>query len=85
MNCYNDWAEEFMDRAIDSVSGRIVEPKILTEENAWRKKRRYHWNPERSSSGSGYTFSFYWHNACTGEERNMTEEQFNNSNLQNPN
>jgi hypothetical protein len=25
-----------MDRAIDSVSGRIVEPKILTEENAWR-------------------------------------------------
>ena len=37
LNCYNDWAEDFMNRAIDSVSGRIVEPKILTEENAWRK------------------------------------------------
>ena len=36
LNCYNDWAEEFMDRAIDSVSGRLYEPIILTEENAWR-------------------------------------------------
>ena len=36
LNCYNDWAEEFMDRAINSVSGRINEPIILTEENAWR-------------------------------------------------
>ena len=26
MNCYNDWAEDFMNRAIDNVSGRIVEP-----------------------------------------------------------
>ena len=45
LNCYNDWAEEFMDRAIDSVSGRIVEPKILTEENAWRRVwNRLHWD-----------------------------------------
>ena len=36
LNCYNDWAEEFMDRAIDSISGRLHEPIILTEENAWR-------------------------------------------------
>ena len=43
MNCCNDWASDFMDRAIDSVSGRIVEPKILTEENAWQK----HYNSER--------------------------------------
>ena len=43
MNCYNDWANDFMDRAIDSISGRIVEPKILTEENAWRQV----WNPNR--------------------------------------
>ena len=44
MNCYNDWANDFMDRAIDQVSGRLVEPKILTEENAWRKSYRYSWN-----------------------------------------
>ena len=33
MNCYNDWASDFMDRAIDQVSGRITEPYILKEEN----------------------------------------------------
>ena len=37
LNCYNDWASDFMDRAIDQVSGRIVEPITLTEENAWQK------------------------------------------------
>ena len=45
LNCYNDWAEQFIERAIDSVSGRIVEPKILTEENAWRKQyNRARWD-----------------------------------------
>ena len=43
LNCYNDWADEFMERAINSVSGRITEPLILTEANAWRQV----WNPNR--------------------------------------
>jgi hypothetical protein len=41
MNCYNDWADDFMNRAIDSISGRLHEPITITEENAWRKTRRY--------------------------------------------
>ena len=85
MNCYNDWADQFMNRAIDQVSGRLHEPMTMSEENAWRKMRRYHWNPGHDNSGSGYTFTFYWHNACTGEDRSMSEEDFNNQNLQNPN
>jgi len=84
LNCYNDWADQFMDRAIENVSGRIIEPLTMSEENAWVKKRRYHWD-NSNGSASGYTFTFYWHNACTGENRDMTEEQFNNPNLQNPN
>jgi len=72
-----------MNRAIDQVSGRLHEPMTMSEENAWRKKRNYHWNAD--SSGSGYSFSYSWHNACTGEDRDMTEEDFNNSNLQSPN
>jgi hypothetical protein len=36
---------------------------------------------DRNSSGSGYTFTFHWHNACTGKI-GITEEEFNNSNLQ---
>ena len=43
LNCYDDWARDFMDRAIDQVSGRLHEPKTLTEENAWRQV----WNPNR--------------------------------------
>ena len=81
MNCYNDWADQFMERAIDQVSGRLHEPMTMSEENAWRKKRRYHWG----NSNGGYSFTYHWHNACTGEDRDMTEEQFNNPNLQNPN
>ena len=71
MNCYNDWAEDFMNRAIDSVSGRIVEPKILTEENAWRKTRRYNWN-----RGNGYEIDFFWTNMLTNQQIQITKEEY---------
>ena len=32
MNCYNDWADDFMDRAIDQVSGQNNRTKTMTEE-----------------------------------------------------
>tara|TARA_R100001126_G_scaffold6129_1_gene3513 strand:+ start:846 stop:1052 length:207 start_codon:yes stop_codon:yes gene_type:complete len=68
-----------MDRAIEQVSGRIVEPLTMSEENAWRKIRQYRWN-----SGE-YYFDYFWHNACTGEDRPITEEQFNNQSEPMPN
>ena len=74
LNCYNDWANDFMDRAIDNISGRIVEPKILTEENAWRKYYRYDWN----NSSSGYNVIHYWYNSLTNRRIEITEEEFNN-------
>ena len=74
-NCYNDWAEDFMNRAIDQVSGRITEPYILKEENAWQKRRRYDWN---GSSPHGYTFSYHWVNTISKREIDITEEEFNN-------
>ena len=79
MNCYNDWADQFMDRAIDQVSGRLHEPMTMSEENAWRKRRSYHWN-----SGE-YRFNYFWHNMCTGEDRAITEEQFDNPSEPKPN
>ena len=83
MNCYNDWADQFMERAIDQISGRLHEPLIMSEENAWRKTRRYHWN--NTNNVSGYSFNYFWHNACTGEDRPITEEQFNNPSEPMPN
>ena len=71
MNCYNDWAETFSDRAIDHF-GRLTEPKHLTEENAWQK--RYDWD-------SNYENRFYvYRNLITNEQRPLTQEQFNDNN-----
>ena len=69
MNCYNDWAEEFIDRAIDHF-GRLTEPKHLTEQNAWYKT--YDWN---SSDETLYVYR----NGITKEERPLTQEQYNDT------
>ena len=75
LNCYNDWSEDFMNRAIDNISGRITEPYILTEENAWAKRRRYNWGGNFSG---GYEISYYWLNTVSDRSIDITEEEFNN-------
>ena len=72
MNCYNDWAEEFIDRAVDQISGRLHEPMILTEENAWRKSYRYNWN----NSGGGYDVIYYWYNSITEQRIDITHQEY---------
>ena len=72
MNCYNDWASDFMDRAIDQVSGRIMEPKILTEENAWRKTYDYHWNSAEQTHDTLYC----WYNTLSGQKIIITREEY---------
>jgi hypothetical protein len=63
LNCYNDWADDFMDRAIDNVSGRLHEPMTLTEENAWRRVwNRLHWDDNTQPR-------YVERNMITGEER----------------
>jgi len=74
MNCYNDWASDFMDRAIDNISGRIVEPKILTEENAWRKDYRYNW--DNTNNVNGYEMIYYWYNSITNRRIEITREEY---------
>ena len=75
MNCYNDWASDFMDRAIDSISGRINEPIILTEENAWQKRYNYNW--DRRENGD-YTMDYMWYNTITERRIPITREEFEN-------
>ena len=69
MQCYNDWAEIFIDRAIDHF-GRLTEPKHLTEDNAWTKG--YDWN---SNDDTVYVYR----NGITKEERSLTKEQYNDT------
>jgi len=74
LNCYNDWANDFMDRAIDQVSGRIVEPITLTEENAWQKRYRYNWNSNNGSNG--YEVTYFWYNSVSERRIDITREEF---------
>ena len=71
LNCYDDWAKDFMDRAIDNVSGRLNEPITLTEENAWTKRRRYHWE------GGNYRNTYVWYNMVTQRLIDITEQEYN--------
>ena len=73
LNCYNDWASDFMDRAIDSISGRIVEPKILTEENAWRKNYTYRWD---SNVDGDYQMTYFWENTISGRRIDITRQEY---------
>ena len=70
MNCYNDWAETFSDRAIDHF-GRTTEPKHLTEDNAWYKT--FDWN---SNDDRVYAYV----NRITQEVRSLTREQYRDNN-----
>jgi len=72
MQCYNDWAETFIDRAVDHF-GRLTEPKHLTEENAWTKDYDYNgWNNTPDN--------YYFVNGITKEQRPLTREQYRDTN-----
>ena len=63
-----------MNRAIDSISGRLHEPLKLTEENGWRKTRRYNWG----NMPSGYNITYFWNNMVSNREIEITKEEFEN-------
>ena len=70
LTCYNDWASEHMNRAIDYI-GRLREPKAMTPENSWQKRERYRWQRDNGEA------EHYYYNVCTQEQRDITEQQYN--------
>ena len=73
LNCYNDWANDFMDRAIDSISGRLHEPITLEPKNAWIKRRyNYNWR-------EGAYQNMCWRNMATGVEVEIPKENWNDT------
>jgi hypothetical protein len=78
MNCYNDWADQFMNRAIDQVSGRLHEPLTLEPKNAWIKESyNYDWR-------EGGFQNMRWRNKATGLEVEIPREDWSNLNLAEP-
>ena len=75
MRCMFDWFNVYGSRALDHF-GRITEARVLTKDNAWRKS--YHWR--RDEQGHQH----YVYNHLTDEERNITEQQYDNENTITP-
>jgi len=74
LNCHNDWANEYMDRAVDYF-GRLREPKAMTPENSWQKRENYYtWQRENGEP------RYYFLNMLTREQRTLTEQQYRDNN-----
>ena len=71
--CERDWFDKFGERAINHF-GRITQPMILTEENAWVKD--YDWRSDGHRR--------YWLNKITNERIPITEEQYDDNSLVSP-
>ena len=72
LNCQNDWWAEHGNRAVDYI-GIVRERKAMTPENSWIKRERYSWQNNSDVS------TYYYRNACTNEERPLTEQQYHDS------
>ena len=70
LNCYNEWSNKYIDRAIDTLGIRIGEPVKLPMESAWGKN--YTWN----YSGDGADVH-YLENKLMGIRIPITEHQYN--------
>ena len=71
MQCQDDWFRVYGSRALDHF-GRITQPKVLTQANAWRKT--YDWHGRRYGDGEP---SHYVYNYLTEERHSITEQQYN--------
>ena len=71
--CERDWCDKFGEQALNHF-GKIKEPMKLTEQNAWRKNKRYWWN--HGEHGCNYEF----YNSLTEQRIELTEAQYNDTN-----
>ena len=71
MQCEHDWFDTYGERALNHF-GRITQPIVLQENNAWRK--RYRWGYRDNDD------RYIFYNILTTEERPLTESQYNDSN-----
>ena len=68
MICQDDWFAQFGDQAVNHF-GRITQPKVLTQDNAWSTQRD--WSREGNDR-------YYAYNHLTEERRPLTQAQYNN-------
>ena len=72
LNCYNEWSNKYMDRAIDNLGIRIVEPVKLSMESAWSKNYNFRWNNTSNDRNDQH----YLENKLMGIKIPITEQQY---------
>ena len=70
LNCFYDWANKYLDQAIDNLGVRIGEPVKLPMESAWRKDYKWEYN-----NGDSHSLH-YLENKLMGIKIPVTEQQY---------
>ena len=71
LRCYDQWSDQYIDRAIDNLGIRIVDPIKLPMESAWSKG--YHWE----YNNDNHIYQHYIQNKLMGIKIPITEHQYN--------
>ena len=73
LRCYDQWSDQYMDRAIDNLGIRIVDPIKLPMESAWSKNYDYGWQESSRTRDDRH----YLENKLMGIRIPITEHQYN--------
>ena len=73
LRCYDQWSDQYIDRAIDNLGIRIVDPIKLPMESAWSKNYNYRWNNTSNENNDEH----YLENKLMGIKIPITEHQYN--------
>jgi len=79
MICQDDWFKKFGNMALDHF-GRIHEPKRQDASGAWYKDYKY-----SHSNGRDTNYDHYFVNDLLGQRIPITEQQYDDKQLTNPN
>ena len=79
LNCQTDWLNQNIERALNHF-GRTTEPKKVMCDQAWYKSYKYNYN-----NGSNRNYDHYFVNDLLGQRVAITEQQFDNKEINNPN
>ena len=71
LNCYNEWSNKYIDRAIDSLGVRISEPVKLPMESAWGKNMKWNYVEDGDSH-----HTYFIENKLMGIKIPITEQQY---------
>ena len=72
LNCFYQWADKYLDQAIDNLGIRIGEPVKLAMENAWSKNYNFRWNSNTHVRDDQH----YLENKLMGIRIPITEAQY---------